>query len=309
MLEVPPEVARIQLTHEDDGQDYCRQGMLQISRASYGTKVYWDAINAIAQRIRNAAQSSPLPELRESPIWENISPLFPMAALFSPSPAVAAYSAIRPPRYARFVWIVGKLDELAQVKDAECLECYDPYGDADEWRPFLPDSSEPAWLIASDAAREARLRYQWCERVPNNRQELQNLIDEASDAYTPIVVVSDLWSLRLDKYQAVVSVFDKGKLDNCAVIFPWNLKGDAATCGRAEFRQMLAKLFPVQFHKPETSILFDGVSDVLTFKAELSKLLTKYIADINRGMKAARVLPEISAFEAPPQLSPTSTST
>jgi hypothetical protein len=71
---------------------------------------------------------------------------------------------------------------------------------------------------------------------------------------------------------------------------------------------MLAEIFPVQFHKPGTSLLFE-ISDVLTFRAELSKLLTKYIADINRSMKVARELPETSAFKAPPQLGPTSKST
>src|SRR5262249_32984041 len=150
---------------------------------------------------------------------------------------------------------------------------------------------------------EARLAYH-CERFPRDYQELQRLIEQAGDAYTPVVVVSDLWSLNLDKYRAIVRVFDRGKLDNCAVIFPWNSKDHGTNKDRLE--RILAEVFPVQFYKPERSLLFDGICDVSTFKDELSKLLTKYVADVSRSMKAARELPTTSAFAAPPQVGPTS---
>jgi FxsC-like protein len=308
LMNVPPEVARIQLSHEDYGEDYSRQGMLQICRALYGTKVYWGAVNAIAQRIQTAAQNAPLPALRDSLIWERLCPLFPLAAQVQASNPIAANKPIRPPRYARFVWIVGRRNELAQTRCVECLECYDPDGIEEEWRPFLPESSDPARLIATDAAREAQLGYH-CEHPPQNQQELQSLIEQAGDAYTPVVIVSDLWSLHLARFRAVVSVFDRGTLDNCAVIFPWNLNDQDTNRDHAKLRRILAEVFPVQFHKPETALHFEGISDVLTFKAELSKLLTKYVADINRSMKAVRELPENSSFKAPPLLGPTSTST
>jgi len=203
------------------------------------------------------------------------------------------------------VWIVGKREELAHTRPYELLDSYDPDGIEEEWRPFRPETSDPARLIAADAAREAMLGYH-CERLPRDQQELQSIIERAGDAYTPIVVVSDLWSLNLDKYRTVVRVFDRGKLDNCAVIFPWNLQDQDTKREQAGLRRMLAHLFPVQFYKPETTLVFEGISDVRTFKAELSKLLTKYVADISRSMKAARELPAISPFGAPPQLGPTS---
>lgn len=307
LTNVPPEVAAIQLTHEDYGEDYSSQGMLQITRASYHTDVYWDALNAMAHRIASAARNTPLPELRDPPRWDNITPLFPLTVGVERPTPLAANRPMRPPRYARFVWIVGNRDELTQTRSLEYLQCYDPDGIAEEWRPFLPDTTDPARLIATDAAREAQLGYV-CEDLPQSQQELRNLIERAGDAYTPVVVVTDLWSLRLHKYSALVSVFDRGKLDNCAVIFPWNLKDQETNRDHHLLRRRLAEVFPVQFFKPETSLLFEGVSDVLAFRAELSKLLTKYIADINRGMKAARELPEDSAFKAPPLLGPTSTS-
>jgi FxsC-like protein len=308
LINVPTEVARIQLCHEDYGEDYSRRGMLQICRASPGTQAYWNVVNAIAQRIQTAAQNAPLPELRDSLIWENISSLFPLAAPANASEPIAPNNPIRPPRYARFVWIVGRRDEIAQTRCVECLECYDSDGIAEEWRPFLPDSSDPARLIATDAAREAQLGYR-CELTPQNQKELVNLIEQAGDTYTPVVVVTDLWSLRLARYRAVVSVFERGTLDNCAVIFPWNLKDHDTNTNNIELKRMLAEIFPVQFHKPKTSLLFEEIFDVSTFKAELSKLLTKYVADISRSMKAARALPEASTFKAPPQLGPISTLT
>jgi FxsC-like protein len=305
LLNVPPEVAGIQVTHEEYGDDYCKHGMLQITRASYGKQVYWDAINLIAQRIKTAADGAPLPELQQRARWENIEPFFPSVPAVQPI-TLAAAKLIRTPRYARFVWVVGRRDELAPNRCVEYLESYDPDGIAEEWRPFLPDTTDPARLVAADAAREAQLSY-LSDDVPQNQQELQRLIEQAGDTYTPIVVVSDLWSLRLHKYQAVIGIFERGKLDNCAVIFPWNLKDEDINSQQVELRKMLSEIFPVQFHKPETSLIFEGISDVFTFKAELSKLLTKYVADINRSMKVVRELPKASPFSAPPQLGPTPT--
>ena len=61
LANVPPEIAAIQLTHEDYGEEYSRHGMLQITRASYGTETYWDALNAMAHRVSSAARNTPLP--------------------------------------------------------------------------------------------------------------------------------------------------------------------------------------------------------------------------------------------------------
>jgi FxsC-like protein len=313
LTNVPPEVAAIQLTHEDYGDEYGRQGMLQIIRASAGSTIYWEAINAMARRIALASRDTPLPELRESLRWDAIEPLFPIASPLVPSflltanTHVTGSNPIRSPRYARFVWIVGKRDELTPTRSLEYLESYDPDGIEEEWRPFLPDTIDPARLIATDAARDVRLAYR-CETLPRNQQELESLIAQAGDAYTPVVVVADLWSLCLHKYSALVKLFDRGKLDNCAVLFPWNFNDNQTKRDHHMLRRRLAEVFPLQFYKPETLLLFEGISDAQTFKAELSKLLTRYIADINRSMKAARELPRDSAFNAPPMLGSASAS-
>jgi FxsC-like protein len=301
----PLEIARIQLTHEDYGEAYGRDGMLHITRTSWGTRDYWDAVKGISERIHTAARNSPLPELESLPNWDSIPPLFP--APVDAEPLELADNPIRPPRFARFIWVVARRNELAQTRNVECLESYDPYGIPEEWRPFLPDCADPARLIAIDAAREARLGY-LSEALPPTQEELQSLIRHAAETYTPVIVVSDLWSLRLRTYRAVVRVFDLGRLDNCAVVFPWNLTDPDTNRYRADLQKMLAEIFPLQFHRAEPSLLFDGISDVHTFKAEISKLLTKYIADVSRGMTAARRLPEASPFNAPPQLGPTAAS-
>jgi hypothetical protein len=101
-----------------------------------------------------------------------------------------------------------------------------------------------------------------------------------------------------------MSIFDEGKKDNCAVVFPWNLKDQETNRDRDKLRRRLAGVFPIQFHKVEPSLLFDGITDVDTFKAELSKLLTKYMADINRSLEAARKLPETSVFKTPASTRP-----
>lgn len=303
---LPPDIAAIQITHQDYGDEYNRRGLLQIVRAWYSSDVYWQVVDTMAQRIKTAAEKTPLPPLRTSPEWKGIVPLFPVYDVKAPPVIAPKFSSIRPPRYARFVWIVGKREELEEIRNAESLESYDPDGIPEEWRPFLPDTTDPARLIATDAVRQVDLSYQ-SEQLPKDDHELRRLIEEASDAYTPVVVVTDVWSVRLAKYQAMIKIFDKGKLDNCVVLFPWNLKEYDTNKNLGDLRDTLAKVFPIQFYKSERSLHFD-ITDVATFKAELSKLLTKYIADINRSLKAARDLPTADAFKAPPQLASTTAS-
>ena len=303
-INVPPEIVATQLTHEDYGADYNLRGMLPITRASYG-KEYWDALDAMALRIATAAQQSPLPEFRDVLDWEKIEPLFPVSTPAAQSVAFTSNKPTRAPRYARFVWIVGKREEQTAKRS---LECYDPDGIAEEWLPFLPDN-KPARLIAAEAVHEVKLTYASEQDVPQTQQDLENLIDKTAKEHTPIVIVTDIWSLHLDRYKALVSIFEEGKKDNCAVIFPWNLNDQETMRDRDRLRQTLADVFPVQFNKAEPSLLFEGIADLDTFKTELSKLLTKYVADIDRSLKAVRQLPEAPAFKEPPQLGPTSAST
>jgi hypothetical protein len=155
LLNVPPEVATIQLTHEDYGEAYNRRGMLPITRASYD-KEYWDALDAIALRIVTAAQKSPLPEFCDVLNWEDIKPLFPLSARAAQPVAFASNKPTRMPRYARFVWIVGKREELTATRSSEC---YDPDGIAEDWLPFLPDG-KPGRLIAAEAVHDVKLTYE-----------------------------------------------------------------------------------------------------------------------------------------------------
>jgi FxsC-like protein len=301
IADVPHDIADIQLTHEDYGEEYNYSGLLKLIRTN--REKYWHAVYAIADRICDAAKNAPLPELPQAPDWDRTRPLFPVAAKAKPKPGFASSKPTKLPRQARFVWVVGKREEVTQRRS---LDCYDPHGSAQDWLPFLPDTNDPGRLIAGDAAREVKLDYVGGEDVPQDQEELKRLIDDAAKAHTPIVIITDLWSLHIDRYGALISMFDEGKKDNCAVIFPWNFKDPETSEQRQMLRQRLAEILPLQFHKVEPSLLFEGIVDANTFRAELSKLLTKYMADIGRTLEAVRRLPDASAFKAPPQLGPTS---
>jgi FxsC-like protein len=200
------------------------------------------------------------------------------------------------------VWAVAKSHEVARFRS---IDPYDEGEIAEEWRPFLPDCDDPARLIAQDAAREARLTYV-CRPFPETRKELQRLIDEGGDNYTPVVVVVDVWSLRIHRYRAIVNIFDKGTLAHCCVIFPWNRNDRETSAARRDLRDGLAEVFPFQFTKSDTTLIFDAISDVASFKSRLTRVLVSYVADVNRSLNVARRLPENSAFGQPPQLSPPS---
>jgi FxsC-like protein len=301
---VPPEISSIQLTSEAFGDVYNKMGMLHLVRTRYRKPEYWEAVNEIAKQICCAAESAPLPKLESAPVWDEISPLFPLAEAPQPKqPVGVEYNRpVRPPRYARFVWVVGTRNELAELRS---VDAYDPDDIAEEWLPFLPDCSDPARLIALDAAREAKLTYQ-NENFLYDREEFRRLIDKWSDDYTPVVIVIDLWTLHIDRYRKVIQIFDKVNFLNCSVMVPWNFRDEETTGALGELKRKLAEVFPIQFYKPDSPFLFDGIKDLETFKEQLAKLLTRYAADINRSLSAARTLPERTVFSQLPQLASTS---
>lgn len=274
--------------------------MLNLTRSSYDSSAYWQAVDQIARRVQEAANNAPLPELAQRPVWNQIRPLFPTTsaekALQPAGPTLNR--SLRPPRYAYFVWVVGKRDELVQLRS---VDAYDEAGISEEWRPFLPDCDDPARLIAQDAARDVKLTYIG-KSFPESREEFQRLIEEAGDDYTPVVVVVDLWSLHIDRYRAIVKIFDRGALHHCCVIFPWNLQDHETRLTREDLREILLQVLPLECTRPDTTLIFEGVDSIISFKDEVEKRLTKYIADVNRSLNVVRKLPESSVFSLPPQL-------
>jgi hypothetical protein len=135
----PPEIERIQLTHENYGEIYNRKGLLHLVRTAFNGAEYWEAVPALAQRIADAARNAPLQPLPQRPVWEQIAPLFPAAGNQPDAPR-----NLRSPRHARFVWIVGTRAELAQFRD---VDPYDPDDVPEDWRPFLPACTDPGRLI------------------------------------------------------------------------------------------------------------------------------------------------------------------
>jgi hypothetical protein len=91
------------------------------------------------------------------------------------------------------------------------------------------------------------------------------------------------------------------------VVFPWNLADQAAIKAEQDLRDTISAAFPVQFNRPDSLLGFRNVTNAESFKAELTKLLTKYAADVNRSLTAVRKLPQAMGFSNMPQLEPAGT--
>jgi FxsC-like protein len=298
---VPNELSCIQLTHADYGEHYSAEGMLYVLQTAEAKK-YWEVVHALAKRIC-AAAANPLPSLIEDlPLWHDIKPLFPIIVTPTTSERASPQHRRPPhPRYARFVWVVGSRAEVAEVNECRSLEPYDETDIPEEWRPFLPDCIDPARIIAQDAAREVKISY--CnEPFPRESKEFHRLLATWAAAYSPVFVIVDLWSLGVDRYRTALEIFESQSFNRCLVIFPWNLKDKETRRDRDKLRELLLQTFPVEFSREDSSLVFDKITDITSFKDELVKSLAKFTADINRLLPVSRNLPTGSAFSSLPVL-------
>jgi FxsC-like protein len=130
-------------------------------------------------------------------------------------------------RRAYFIFVAGTQDELAGVKTD--LAAWG--ASAGDWAPFLPALPDSIGLLAQEAASRKRLRLFELSCT----EPLAGPLAEAERARSPVVIITDPWSLRLPRYSAVLAAYDSMLLDNCGLLVAWNEMDDETS----RERQML----------------------------------------------------------------------
>lgn len=282
---VPPEVLELQYKHEDYGEAYNANGMVRVSR--FDNSDYWQVVDALSRRIIDAARNSPLPPLDKRPDWHALEPLFPTQAPSCGADPTRSTPPRGGPTHARFIWIVGKPDELRDLRD---VSSYDLDGRPEEWRMFAPERKDPGRIIAGKAALELNLTYQ-SDVDPTNGDELLEAVQKANEANMPVVVVVDLWTLHIEQYHTIVRTFEASHSPTCAIVFPWNDADPETSRSKAQLRTKQEEVLPLRFHRKDPDFMFSGVTNSKIFEKMVIERLAYYKDILRKARKAPPPVP------------------
>jgi FxsC-like protein len=233
---IPTALGDVQYKHDDYGKAYADQGLRTMLRNKKFRQQYDDFIPVLADNVIRAAQKHKPPALPNLPPLDKVAEIFPAqgAALANgPQPQVAGAN----PRYVKFIFLAGRRQELQPFRAS-----LDPYGDSGgEWRPWLPDPRDEVDLLVQEVVQRERLISDGVILLDN---DLEERLEDAENSNKIVVIVVDLWTLRLENYSKLMRDFVDPKLFvNCVILVPWNPQDGEAVNQRHTLENLLQQTF------------------------------------------------------------------
>ncbi|MEO8260800.1 MAG: FxsC protein [Acidobacteriota bacterium] len=206
---IPSSISHLQFTDDRFPSEYRKRGVRRLMALALETE-YEETKAALAERILQALAEPPMP---------HGGPLGPMetlpAAFASAAPPSAAADAAQPSaRAAYFVFAAPRRQELEGIR-----KTLDPWGSTGwHWNPFHPVTDKCVGAMAQQAAGNKNLPF---VALPCD-DTLEEQLKRTRKLQSPVVIVTDPWSVTIQSYRRVLEDYDGLMLLNCAVLVPWN---------------------------------------------------------------------------------------
>jgi FxsC-like protein len=284
---IPAPLDKIQYKFDDYGKAYADQGLRVMLRNKKFRQQYDDFIPVLADKVIEAAERHKLPPSPNLPSLDQIAEIFPSQTAASAQVAQPQAAGANP-RYVKFIFLAGRKHELKPVRTS-----LDPYGDSGgEWRPWLPDPKDEVDLLVQEVVQRERLI---SDGVITIDGDLEKRLDEAENSNKIVVIVVDLWTLQLERYQKLMrDVVDPKQLVNCVIVVPWNPQDSEATNQRHELEHLLQATF-VRRTANESPDLLTQIDSATKMKDRLAAMLQITRSKI---IKRAEVLRKATGAEA-----------
>lgn len=148
-----------------------------------------------------------------------------------------SFQAYEGPSVARFVYVAATRPEMSTLGIRETL---DPYGpERYQWIPYVVDGDrEHVGMLAQKAASSKGLLHERMDIGPSLDRELRR----AKENNTPVVLVIDAWSLRIEDLMRYMKEYDERLLPNCAALVVWD-QHEETLVHREELEEILSETF------------------------------------------------------------------
>lgn len=195
-------------SHSDFGSVYAEQGLYELIRLRQYKREYDQFLQGFAARLVANATYDARPGCR----------LLSLAEVGSAFPTQGP--ELKGPKVAQFVFVAGRKTELQTFRTQ--AEFYGEDGGYD-WQPFYPQA--PKWVGITVASLVEKERFYPKELALDER--LIERLTEAQQKSAIVVLIVDVWTIRIDKYNTWMQQYDQATdFHNCVVLVPWNDKDD-----------------------------------------------------------------------------------
>ncbi len=209
----------------------------------YYRLAFLDIVERYAAYIRRSTTQFDISNCGFSETLKDLVPDFPVER--SPEEAASLTSASSPkgPKFARVLFVVGKPDAFAAVKQRKNLS---PYDDSDErlWRPFLPAADAPIGSLVAEVIASEKMVADWVKTpAAPDANTFRKIVEQAMTDKNVLVVMVDPWSVFVPELQTSLGVLDKTRLTYGTMFLPWNDEDDEMKKYSATLQEELERTF------------------------------------------------------------------
>jgi FxsC-like protein len=231
--DLSPPIRRRQHAHASLGTGYAARGLRYVVQR--GGPEYHDFLTALADHVRTLVRLPVLP-----PPAALVAPGELPDPFARPVPATGANAVAAPasgPKHVEFVVVAARQLELQTERHA--VTAYGAEGD--DWCPYLPVVDKRIGLLVQKIALEENLTAGF---VPVT-QNLISYLQDARAKNTLVVLVVDVWSLRLPSYRLYMNQFDRAeRFANAGVLVLWNFADGETLRSKQRLVDSLQTAFP-----------------------------------------------------------------
>jgi FxsC-like protein len=282
LLPLPKALEDIQYTDAQYPAIYRENGLRYLlNRRSVELQdAYRSLLDALVARVIQQATKKPAPRLASVPDMKSVRSAF--VPSIGQSPAVHNSPATGGPRYADFVFVAAKRQEIQPLNRS--VDNYGEEGEVD-WKPYLPGFKldQEVALIAQEVATKEGFRY--------NRFEvggsLIQMLEEAQHRNQIVILVVDTWTLQLPRYRELMEKYDKINLWNSGAVVTWNLEDTDTVRYQTTLKKNVRMVFlnKASFRLPQ---FIDHSGPPEAFAKTLSVLLQKLRSQIIENSQVLR---------------------
>jgi FxsC-like protein len=244
---------------------------------------YQDFLDEVEKKLLTMSALT-LPSLQSLPDIKTVQSAFARPTVSNGSAGAASTSSDDSgPRYADFIYVAGKSEEIQPL--GRSVANYGTEGELD-WKPYLPDSPDEIGLLAQSAATREGFRYQ---RMPLDAN-LLNLIRDAENKNRIVILIVDTWTLRVQKYKQWMEDYDRLNFANCAALIVWNDKDLDTTRERAALIYTVQQTFLHKTRVKDPSLI-DNITSPTHLTNTLGATLQKVKAQVIDTNKLRRIDP------------------
>ena len=210
---------------------YATQGLHHMIRLSRRA-LYYSFLRSFAERITISAKTWTLPP---HPSLKGIRSV--RNAFSIPGSNASPKTGLGGPNQVNFVFVAAKSREMRRHRSNLA-----PYGNKGaSWKPYLIDN---IGAMAQEIALSERFAYTEMDFT----SQLLKKIHEAEKRNEIVVIVLDVWTVKLPRYEKTMRRYDLSGIKNCAVLIPWNDEDSETRESRASLNEQLLQIFK---SKPE----------------------------------------------------------